>query len=39
LTQNNKIVKTESPTNRVGGTILDSIDTLIDKLRNEVKIL
>ncbi|EGR29944.1 hypothetical protein IMG5_145350 [Ichthyophthirius multifiliis] len=34
-----EILKTESPQVRQGGLILDSVDSLIDKLKNEVKIL
>jgi electron transfer flavoprotein beta subunit len=39
LKQSLKLLKTEAPPVRQGGTILDSVDTLIDKLRNEAKVL
>lgn len=39
LTHGIKVLKTEAPEVRQGGTILESVDELILKLRNEVKII
>ena len=33
------IEKIEAPTERAGGVILDSVDELLDKLRNEAKVI
>ena len=34
-----EVLKTEAPITREGGDILESVDELIDKLKNEAKIL
>ena len=34
-----KIEKVESPTEREGGVIVDSVDELLEKLRNEAKVI
>ena len=33
------IEKVEAPTERAGGVILESVDELIDKLKNEAKVI
>ena len=39
IESNCKIVKTETPNSRQGGVILGSVDELVEKLKNDVKIL
>jgi len=39
LKANLEIVKTESPAVRTGGVKVESVDDLINKLRNEAKII
>jgi electron transfer flavoprotein beta subunit len=35
----NKVIKVEDPPMRAAGTVVDSVDTLVDKLRNVAKVL
>jgi hypothetical protein len=39
MTANLKVLKSEAPSTRTGGTILESVDALLDKLRNEAKVI
>lgn len=39
LTPRNKVVKVEEPSSRKSGTIVESVDQLVDKLKNEAKVI
>jgi electron transfer flavoprotein beta subunit len=39
LSSNLEIVKTESPAVRSGGVVVPDVDTLLNKLKNEAKVL
>jgi electron transfer flavoprotein beta subunit len=39
FTPRNKVVKVEEPPARKGGVLVDSTDALIEKLKNEAKVI
>jgi electron transfer flavoprotein beta subunit len=39
LTPRNKVIKVEEPGSRKAGSFVESVDQLVDKLKNEAKVI